>query len=331
VVRADRLVATLLFLQSKGRATVAEVAEELEVSPRTARRDLEALAMAGVPVYSQAGRGGGWSLVGGARTDLSGLTAAEARALFLVAGPGAATPEVKAALRKLVRALPETFRASAEAAGGAVIIDASDWDRPQIEPPAHLAALQQAVVEGVQVRMHYAGRDREPGDRIVHPLGLVAKRQVWYLIAGTDAGMRTFRVSRVRAVVLTDQPVFRPPDFDLPAVWQDVLATLDERRTPFRVTALAEAGIVGVLRGVLGTRLSVGEAAPDGRIAIEVRGYSAEIVAAELAGWADHLEVTAPDSVRAHLAHVGHRLTDRYGARPDDPTAIGSGSETGRR
>ena len=87
-------MATLLFLQSRGRATVAEVAEELEVSPRTARRDLEALAMAGVPVYSQAGRGGGWSLVGGARTDLSGLTAAEARALFLVAGPGAATPEV---------------------------------------------------------------------------------------------------------------------------------------------------------------------------------------------------------------------------------------------
>ena len=98
-MRADRLVATLLFLQSRGRATVAEVAEELEVSTRTARRDLEALSMAGVPVYSQAGRGGGWSLVGGARTDLSGLSAPEARALFLVAGPGAATPEVKTALR----------------------------------------------------------------------------------------------------------------------------------------------------------------------------------------------------------------------------------------
>ena len=152
-MRADRLVATLLFLQSRGRATVAEVALELEVSPRTARRDLEALAMAGVPVYSQAGRGGGWSLVGGARTDLSGLNAAEARALFLVAGPGAATPEVKAALRKLVRALPETFRATAESAGGAVIIDASDWDRLPVDPPAHLAALQQAVVDGVQIRL----------------------------------------------------------------------------------------------------------------------------------------------------------------------------------
>jgi predicted DNA-binding transcriptional regulator YafY len=312
-VRADRLVATLLLLQSRGRATVAEVAEELEVSPRTARRDLEALAIAGVPVYSQAGRGGGWSLVGGARTDLSGLTAAEARALFLVAGPGAATPDVKAALRKLVRALPETFRASAESAGGAVIIDASDWDRLPVDPPPHLSALQQAVVEGVQVQMDYAGRDKEPGERTVHPLGLVAKRQTWYLIADTDGGIRTFRVNRVRAVELTDQPVQRPEGFDLAETWQTVLSTLDERRTPCKVSALAEPSIVGVLHGVLGTRLSVGAVADDGRVSISVRGHSAQIVAGELAGFADHIEVTAPDAVRHHLAHLGSRLTDRYG------------------
>jgi predicted DNA-binding transcriptional regulator YafY len=314
-VRADRLVATLLFLQARGRATVAEVAQELEISTRTARRDLEALAIAGVPVYSQSGRGGGWSLVGGARTDLSGLTAPEARALFLVAGPGAATPDVKAALRKLVRALPETFRASAESAGGAVIIDASDWDRLPVEPPEHLGALQQAVVDGVQVQLDYAGRDREPGQRTVHPLGLVAKRQTWYLIGDTDAGLRTFRVSRVRAVVLTDQPVRRPDGFDLAATWQTVLSTLDERRAPCKVSARADAGIVGVLRGVLGTRLTVGPTEDDGRVTIEVRGHSAQIVAAELAGFADHVEVTAPEAVRNHLAHLGARLRDRYGAR----------------
>ena len=89
IVRADRLVAVLLILQARGRVTAAELAQELEISERTARRDLEGLAMAGIPVYSQAGRGGGWSLLGGARTDLSGLTAAEARTLFLVAGPSA--------------------------------------------------------------------------------------------------------------------------------------------------------------------------------------------------------------------------------------------------
>ena len=138
-MRADRLVAALLILQARGRVTAAELADELEVSERTARRDLEGLAMAGVPVYSQAGRGGGWSLVGGARTDLSGLTAAEARTLFLVAGPSAAaTPQIKAALRKLVRALPEPFRAEAEAAAAAVVIDPASWDRSPAEPLEHL-------------------------------------------------------------------------------------------------------------------------------------------------------------------------------------------------
>ena len=123
-MRADRLVATLLFLQTRGRVTAAQVAAELEVSTRTARRDLEALSIAGIPVYSQPGRNGGWSLVGGARTDLTGLTAAEARTLFLVAGPSSAvTPEAKAALRKLIQALPETFRAEAEQAASAIVID----------------------------------------------------------------------------------------------------------------------------------------------------------------------------------------------------------------
>src|SRR5512144_705703 len=138
-MRADRLVAVLLILQARGRVTAAEIAEELEVSERTARRDLEALAMAGIPVYSQAGRGGGWSLVGGARTDLSGLNAAEARTLFLVAGPSAAaTPQMKSALRKLVRALPEPLRAEAEAASSAVLLDPASWDRSTAPPPLHL-------------------------------------------------------------------------------------------------------------------------------------------------------------------------------------------------
>src|SRR3954465_15538159 len=110
-VRADRLIAVLLLLQTRGRVTVAEVARELEVSSRTARRDLEALGVAGVPVYSSAGRGGGWSLVGGARTDLTGLTVDEARALFLAAGAStAAAPAVQAALRRVLTALPAPLR-----------------------------------------------------------------------------------------------------------------------------------------------------------------------------------------------------------------------------
>src|SRR5207237_10727077 len=98
--RADRLVAALLLMQSRGRVTAAELADELEVSVASARRDLEALSAAGIQVYPQPGRGGGWSLVGGARTDLSGLSAAEAQALFLLAGPSASvSAQARAALR----------------------------------------------------------------------------------------------------------------------------------------------------------------------------------------------------------------------------------------
>ena len=169
-VRADRLVAILLLLQQREQVTAAEVALELEVSERTARRDLDALAMAGVPVYSMQGRGGGWRLVGGARTDLSGLTASEARALFLVAGPAStATPAVKAALRKLVRALPEPFREQAEAAATSVVVDPRHWGSSQVEhrPPRFLDEIQEAVIRGVQVRLGYVDRDglRDRADR----------------------------------------------------------------------------------------------------------------------------------------------------------------------
>lgn len=313
-MRADRLVAVLLILQSRGRVTAAEIAEELEISERTARRDLEGLAMAGIPVYSQAGRGGGWSLVGGARTDLSGLTAAEARTLFLVAGPSAAaTPQMKNALRKLVRALPEPMRAEAEAASSAVLLDPSSWDRTTPPPPPHLESLQKAVVDGVQVRLGYAGRDRPETVRTVHPLGLVQKAQVWYLVAGTDAGLRTFRVGRVRSVETTDEPAERPEDFDLAETWKSIVEEVDERRTTFRALVRVDDEVARWIRAAFGRRSTSGERVEDGRIELEVRGGSAESLASDLAPFGARIEVVRPRDVRTELARLGRALVDLYG------------------
>jgi predicted DNA-binding transcriptional regulator YafY len=314
-MRADRLVAALLILQARGRVTAAELAEELEVSERTARRDLEALSMAGIPVYPQVGRGGGWSLVGGARTDLSGLTAAEARTLFMVAGPSAAaTPQVKAALRKLVRALPEPFRAEAEAAASAVVLDPTHWDRTDAPPPVHLEALQKAVVDGFRVRLRYAGRDRPESERIVHPLGLVKKASVWYLVGGTDAGLRTFRLSRVRAVTVTDEPVERPAGFDLAETWRSVVDTVDERRAGFRVTARARAETARWLRGAFGSRATIRGGTDDGRIEVELRSWSSRSIAGELAAFGADVEVIDPPEVRAELGRLGSELGELYGS-----------------
>ena len=313
-MRADRLVAVLMLLQTRGRITAAEVAEELEISERTARRDLDALAMAGLPVYSQPGRNGGWELLGGARTDLSGLNAAEARALFLVAGPSPASPELKAALRKLVRALPEPFRASAQAVSEAVVVDPGTWGRatPTRPPPQHLDALQQAVVEGDQVELGYVARDRSATTRAVHPLGLAAKGPNWYLVAGTDAGLRTFRVDRVTSVARTGQPVVRPEGFDLAQAWRMISAEVSELRAPVRVRAAAEPGIVQLLRWVLDTNVRVGPARPDGRIDVEVSGPNAAALAGQLAGFGGALEVFEPEEVREELARIGAELRAIY-------------------
>lgn len=320
-MRADRLVATLLLLQSKGRVTAAEVAEELEISERTARRDLEALGMAGIPVYSQAGRGGGWSLLGGARTDLSGLTAAEARTLFLVAGPGSsATPEAKSALRKLVQALPETFRADAEAAASAVMLDPASWGAAPPTPPPFLDDLQRAVVDGVQVELGYGDRHGTETQRTISPLGLVQKGQTWYLVAGTDKGVRTFRVWRVRSVDRTDVPVARPPGFDLAETWAEVVAEMDQRRMAQGVEALAEADVVGQLRFHWGSDLVVDEDArlrPDGRVPVTIAGSSWQMVVDQLAGYGGALEVLSPAPARARLAELGAELVARYREGPD--------------
>lgn len=315
-MRADRLVATLLFLQARGRVTASEVAAELEVSVRTARRDLEALSIAGIPVYPQAGRGGGWSLVGGARTDLSGLTAAEARTLFLVAGPSSAvTPAAKAALRKLVRALPETFRAEAEKAAAAIVLDPASWGGTAPPPPPHLEVLQQAVVQGVQVALGYRDRAGAVTARTVHPLGLVSKRSTWYLVAGTDAGLRTFRVWRVQSVELTDRPADRPPGFDLATAWAGVVAEVDRIRGARHVHALAAPAAVGWLRAhVGGTRLVVGQPGADGRLPVTIAFPDEHDPALELAGYGEVLEVLAPPEVREALAAIGARLVERYAA-----------------
>jgi predicted DNA-binding transcriptional regulator YafY len=318
-MRADRLMAILLLLQRREQVTAAEVAGELEISERTARRDLDALAMAGVPVYSLQGRGGGWRLVGGARTDLTGLTAGEARALFLVAGPAAATtPAVKAALRKLVHALPEPFRTQAEAAASALVMDPPRWGTSRIEhrPPRFLDDLQDAVIRGVQVRLGYVDGSGAETERTVHPLGIVAKGPSWYLVCHTGAGRRTFRIDRVSSADPTGDPVHRPDNFDLAASWREIADEVDRRRTPLEIQAVCTPPGIGKLRLTLGGRLEVGGPTPDGRIEVVIRGYNEYALAGELAGLVEWLEVTGPPGVRDHLASIGAALAELYARGP---------------
>lgn len=312
-MRADRLVATLLLMQARGRVTAAELAAELEVSVATARRDLEALSAAGVPVYPRAGRGGGWSLVGGARTDLSGLSAQEAQALFLLVGPAAAvSTEVKVALRKLVRALPATFRADAEAAASAVMIDPTRWGARDRARPELVGLLQAAVVRGRKVRLSYTSGARERSERLVDPWGLVDKDDVWYLLAGTDRGRRTFRVDRIARAEPTDDAAERPDDFTLAAAWEQVVGEVEQRRSRVWAVVVTEARFLPVLRNQFGLHCQV-EDEVGGRARVRLGAPTAVDVARHLAGWGAMVEVVSPAAVRAELARIGAELVARYG------------------
>lgn len=317
-MRADRLVAILLLLQTRGQVTAGEVADELEVSERTARRDLDALGVAGLPIYSVQGRNGGWRLAGGGKTDLSGLTGPEARALFLVAGPSSlATPEVKAALRKLVRALPESFREEAQAASGAVVLDPSDWNRTSGSAPPTprlLDAVQQAVIAGYQVSLSYVARDGKASQRTIHPLGLATKGVNWYLVAGTEAGMRTFRVDRITAAEPTGERVVRPDGFDLAEAWRLITGQVDQLRAPVRVRASVVPDFVQYCRMSLGNRIQIGPPGPDGRVSVEIRGHTIRSLAGELAGYGEGVVVTDPPELRHELAAIGRELLAAYSA-----------------
>jgi predicted DNA-binding transcriptional regulator YafY len=302
----------LLLMQARGRVTAADVAQELEISVATARRDLEALSAAGIPVYPQPGRNGGWQLIGGARTDLSGLTATEAQALFLLVGPAASiAPEAKAALRKLVRALPGTFREHAQAAAEAVVIDPARWGAHAKERPELVRSLQDAVVRRNRVRLVYSGRAHQTSERLVEPLGLVDKDDIWYLIAGTDRGQRTFRIDRVVAAQATDETFERPAGFALSTAWGEIVERMEERRSGLTATVLMDRRHVRVMQDRLGRNCEV-DGTDGARVRLKITAPTPLMIAQELAGWGGSIDVLEPPEVQAELARLGRELTDRY-------------------
>jgi predicted DNA-binding transcriptional regulator YafY len=317
-MRGDRLLAALLVLQRRGKVSAPQLAVELEVSVKTARRDLEALAQAGVPVYSLPGRQGGWQLVGGARTDLSGLTETEAKTLFFLVGPTAeASSEARSALRKLLQALPEPFREGAWASSSSVVFDAAAWGGRASPEPPRLEPLRRAIAAGRQVELVYTDRAGRRSSRTASPLGLVKKDQAWYLLANTTAGRRTFHVNRVQAIVLSDAPVERIPGFDLASEWRSVAARVNALRRGVEARLRARREQLEPLRYQFGDDLRVDRECPNGEAVVIVSGSSVTALAQQLAGWGGAIEVLGPAALRRELVHIGHELVRHHGG--DEP------------
>ncbi len=212
-MRADRLLSVLMLLRHRGTMTAAQLATELEVSPRTVLRDVESLSTAGVPVYTDRGRGGGIRLLPGYRTDLTGLTLDETKAL-LAGAPD--SPAFASAMRKVVAAVPDAHRLEATAAAQRIHVRPDGFIRTAAPEP-FLSHLQRAVIDGLRVRAVYSARGAGPAERLLDPVGLVHAGQAWYLMALRDGERRTYRTSRFESVTLLSEPAQRPVDVDLAA------------------------------------------------------------------------------------------------------------------
>lgn len=326
-VRADRLVAIVVLLQAHGQLTAGQMAELLETSERTIRRDLDALSSAGVPVYPQRGRGGGWALVGGHRMDLTGFTVEEAQALFLVAGPrvdheGAEVPGLRSALRKVFAALPEPLRTHAAAAGQATVVDPARWGGPAPADSPCLDDLRRAVLAKCQVDIDYAKPGQSPQRRRVHPYGLVAKSGVWYLLAGTDQGRRTFRASRVQGVAPTDEPVELPEGFDLGEEWmsaqRDFVARMHVVDVELEVTEGAVLGLTAAFGGWTPLEEVPGGAPGWRRFTLGVPHL--RVAVNELARFGSDVRVHAPAELRTALAGLGAALVSAHAGSAPAPT-----------
>ncbi|MEV4568062.1 WYL domain-containing protein [Nonomuraea sp. NPDC049419] len=278
-MRADRLVSLVLLLRQHGRMSAAALARELEVSTRTVLRDIEALSAAGVPVYAERGRHGGFALLPGFRTELTGLNHDEALAL-LVAGSrrGAQAfglgSALASAMLKVVDALPDSYRDTAAGAAERLLIepetDLLARRQPSDEvPDTVVATVLRAVFGGRRLRLRYAPPDREPSWRTVDPIGLVTVRGRGYLLATRSGEDRTYRLSRVLAVEELDEPAQRPDRVDLDRAWQ-------ERSTRFRHGDDQVGVVVRVhperREELVGTALSVRseETGEDGWLRLEV-------------------------------------------------------------
>jgi predicted DNA-binding transcriptional regulator YafY len=318
-MRADRLLSILLILQTGGRLTARELAERLEVSERTIHRDMEALSASGVPVLAERGSGGGWSLLDDYRTNLTGLNPTEIQALFLtqpvrlladLGMRGAA----EGALVKLLAALPDVHQRDAAFMRERIHVDGAGWRQTQ-ERVACLPTIQDAVWRERKLHILYERGDEVCVDRVVDPLGLVAKSGQWYLVAAVDGEFRTYRASRVREARVTDEKFVRPEGFDLAAYWEQSTAEFKANLPRYPTRLRIHASILFFFQGMLRFGRVERTEPPD------ADGYQLASVAFDVeeeamlyaSGFGDRVQVVEPEELREKVIEAARGLLDTYG------------------
>ena len=331
-MHASRLVAILLLLQTRGQLTARELADELEVSMRTIYRDLEGLAAAGVPVYADRGPTGGYRLVEGYRTRLTGLNADEAEALFLSGLGGAAAQlglgtVLAAAQLKVLAAMPPELRGRATRVRERFLLVAPGWFKADEDLPA-LATVAQAVWEGRRLQMRYDRRP-EPVVRTIEPFGLVLKAGIWYLVARREGSLRTYRVSRILEATELDETFDRPADFDLGAYWGSSTEIFESSLRQVAVRLRVRRDALGTLEYAIGSGRLEGlpatlPADPAAWLDLTLLTEGLDVAHEDLLRVGAQVEVVEPVELRDRLARTAAAMLAVYGGGPASlPVATG--------
>lgn len=318
-MKSDRLLSILLLLQTRGRVPAHELADRLEVSVRTIYRDVEALSASGVPVYAERGRHGGIELLAGFRTDVTGLTADESRALFILAAQGAHAAlgldaALDSALRKVMAALPAPFRPAAEVTGRRILVDATRW-KGGPRRAVDLDVLQDAVFTDRRVRLRYRhGGETEPRTHTVDPYGLVSKAGVWYLVADRRGTPRLFRADRIRTATLLADPVRRRPGVELADAWEVVRRQVEERPGEVEVTVRVRRSHLDMFVRLNAAALTgLPEDAGAGEWVTARLSHGSVRESRTLLAFGDAVEVLSPAGAREELAATAAAIGALYG------------------
>lgn len=333
-MRADRLLTILLLLQVHGRLSARTLADRLEVSERTVHRDMEALSMAGVPVWAQTGRHGGWSLAEDYRTDLTGLTEAELRSLVVAGAPGilgglGLGEAFDRAITKVLATLPAARRDAATASRGHLHVDPTGWRRAEDATP-WLPTLDDALRRGRRITIDYERAfEQMVVTRTVDPVGLVAKGSTWYLIATVDGQPRTYRASRIHHVTVLEEPAARDPGLDLAAFWASSREAFQRALPAIDWTMRCSPRVIDRIR--LGWRFArlIDEDPPDadGWVTARFRADSVEVAVECALGLGAEGEVIGPEDIADRVLAGARAVVDRAAA---DRAAAGRAAVRGR-
>jgi predicted DNA-binding transcriptional regulator YafY len=320
-MRADRLLSLLMLLQSRGSLKARELAKELEVSERTIYRDIDALGAAGVPIYGEPGPEGGYALVDSYRTNLTGLTEGEVRALFMLSIPAplmdlGVSQELRAALLKLSAALPAARRGDEERVRQRFYID-STWWRQREEPVPHLGTIHQAVWQDLKLYITYHPPYANQIRRLVAPYGLVAKAGVWHLVYARNGSVRVFPVSDLADVQLSDESFERPADFDLATFWEAWCVGYEAWFTTFSARVRVAPAFIPALPRYFGSQIHarLAEAGPpdfEGWIELTLSFESFAAARERILGFGRGVEVLQPLPLRRSILDFAEQIVDLY-------------------